>query len=141
MNLPSGAHPLVHDLLRRHRPAIALGGDGSEFAALFEVGTLVELSDLVWFTLRLRLLNYSEVGLRDAVIRLPASLSGSESGSVAIVSLDPGQSVRLSGGFLLTPREFQNWLGSPSLEIEFQRRGGQPVRRTIRLLREPVVLQ
>jgi hypothetical protein len=111
--------------------------DGRDFAGFYELTDVVDRGVDVSLTLTVRIFNYSGGDVTSARVIVDDSLlPGRDYGSFPPIDLGYLASGRIAGSFVVSGLEYQSWDGSaPRLSVEFIDSNGQPVRRSIELLR------
>lgn len=115
--------------------------DGRDFAGYYSVGNVSQQGEKVQLTLNLQVFNYSDVDVKQAVIKLHESGAGlAVHGSFQPIKLLANQrDVKIRQQFLVPAHEYERWQNGtkPSLFIVYQDAAGHHWEHSIELSRRP----
>ena len=121
-------------------PICGLAKDGRDFAGFYNVSNVVEQGDQMVFTLQVRLFNYSDADLKQAVVTLRASHPGAALAEFHPVKLWRNRTeVKLSQQVVIPRHEFELWQKGtqPALFVVYHDANGQRWERFAQLRSRP----
>ena len=118
-----------------------LAGDGRDFSGFYELSNVTEQVDDAWVTLTLELSNHRNTDCYNVTLTLENWLQPDQDfGTLSAASIGGGDSVRLSGNFLVPLEEYEGWQQGtpPRLRIEFSDAAGNPGMNMVELVMMPL---
>jgi hypothetical protein len=121
-------------------PTAGLAKNGRDFAGVYNVSNVVEQGDQIVLTLQVRLFNYSDVDLKQAVVTLRVSHPAPLRSQFQPVKLWRNRTeVKLAQQVVIPRREFELWRRGtqPSLFVVYNDAKGQRWERFAQLSQRP----